>query len=82
VRELFRSMQESFSEVQLVLEEIVDAGDRVMVLAAVRGRGRGSGIDVESPSFGWVWTERDGKAVRVDVYPNRAEALEAVGLEP
>lgn len=65
-----------------MVEEIVDAGDQVMVLASVRGRGGQSGLEVESPSFGWVWTKRGGKAVRVDVYPNRAEALQAVGLEP
>jgi ketosteroid isomerase-like protein len=82
VRELFRSLEDSFSEVQLMVEEIVDAGDQVMMLAAVRGRGRESGLEVESPSFGWVWTARGGKALRVEVYPNRAEALEAVGLDP
>jgi ketosteroid isomerase-like protein len=80
VRELWQSMRDSFDYFQLVIEEIIDAGDRIMVLAAVRGRGKESGIEVETPSFGWVWTLQDGRAVCVDVYPNRAEALQAVGL--
>ena len=82
VRELWQSMRDSFDDFRLVIEEIVDAGDQVMVLAALHGRGTESGIEVETPSFGWVWTQRGGKALRVDVYPNRAEALQAVGLEP
>jgi uncharacterized protein len=82
VKELLQSMQDSFDNFQIAVEEIVDAGDRVMVLAALRGRGKASGIEVETPSFGWVWTLREGKTVLVEVYPNRAETLEAVGLGP
>jgi ketosteroid isomerase-like protein len=78
VRELWRSMRESFDHLHLVVEEIVDAGDQIMGLIAVLGRGKESGVVVESPSFGWVWSLRDRKIVRVDVYPNRAEALQAV----
>ena len=29
-----------------------------------------------------VWTLRDGRAVRLDPYATRAEALRVVGLEP
>jgi uncharacterized protein len=78
VRELWRSMRESFDPLQLVIEETVDAGDRIMGLIAVRGRGKESGVAVESPSFGWLWSLMDRKVVRIDVYPNRAEALQAV----
>jgi len=28
-----------------------------------------------------VWTFRDGKIARLDIYEDRAEALKAVGLE-
>lgn len=81
VRDLWRSMQGSFEDFRLTVEEILDAGDRVMVLAAAGGRGKGSGIDVQTPSFGWIWTVRDGKAQRVEVYPTRAEALKALQVE-
>jgi ketosteroid isomerase-like protein len=76
-----QSMRDSFDEFQLVIEETIDAGDKVMLMAAVRGRGKESGAVVETPTFGWIWTLRGGKAVRVDVRPNRAEALEAAGLD-
>jgi len=43
------------------------------------GRGRGSGIDLET-RFGHVWTVREGRAVRWEVFRTHGEALEAVGL--
>ena len=71
----------AFDDFRVELEEIIDAGDQVVVFAGVRGRGAGSGADVKSPSFPQVWTlGDDGRPVRVEMYPSRAEALEAVGL--
>jgi ketosteroid isomerase-like protein len=71
----------AFDDFRIELEEIIDAGDHVIVFARVRGRGVGSGADVETPTFPQVWTlGHDGRPVRVEMYPGRAEALEAVGL--
>ena len=81
VRELLESMQGSFEDFSILVEELRAVGDRVMMLASAGGRGKESGVEVRSPSFGWVWTFRDGKAVLVEVYPNRAETAAAVGLE-
>ena len=78
VRDLWRSLRDSFDDFELAIEDMAEAGDRVMVLACAQGRGKGSGIEVRTPSFGWVWTLRAGKALRLDVYPNRAEALQAL----
>lgn len=61
------------------VEEVLDAGDRVVVTVHFSGRGRSSGIETEARSFG-VWTLRDGKVIRMDEYTQRAEALEAAGL--
>jgi hypothetical protein len=63
------------------LEEIIDAGDKVIVFGGVRGRGAESGVDVKTPTFPQVWTfGDDGRPLRVEMYQSRAEALEAVGL--
>ena len=51
-----------------------------MVLATVRGRGKKSGVEAET-EFAHVWTMRDGKAVRIAAYFDRAEALKAAGIE-
>ena len=44
-------------------EELLDAGDDVVVLGRYRGVARGSGRVLDVP-FAHVWTLRDGKAVR------------------
>jgi ketosteroid isomerase-like protein len=82
VRDVWRSLNEPFDAFQIDVEEVLEAGDRVLVMAAVRGRGRESGVEVDTPSFGWIWTLEDGLVVRVEVHPRRALALEALGLEP
>ena len=78
-RSFFESWAEGFASDWVEAEEIVDAGDRVVVMVHHSGRGRTSGIEVDQ-RYAMVWTVRDGRAMRMDMYPTRAEALEAVGL--
>ena len=59
--------------------EILDGGDSVMARVNFRGRGRHSGVEIGLDQF-QVWTFREGKAVRGEVFASRAEALEAAGL--
>ena len=70
---------ESFASEQMEAREILDAGDRVVVVVRHRGQGKRSGIKLEA-TFAMVWTLRDGRAVRMEMYPTPHEALEAVGL--
>ena len=67
-------------EFRLEVEETIDAGDRVVVMAAVRGAGKDSGADVSTPTFPIIYTLRDHQVVRMEALPTRAEALAAVGL--
>jgi ketosteroid isomerase-like protein len=48
-------------------------------MARYTGVGRGSGLplDVEGAH---VWTFRDGEAVRLEIFADRARALESAGL--
>jgi ketosteroid isomerase-like protein len=68
----------SFEGFRAILAETADG--RVLVFIRARARGRGSGIEMDN-RIAWVWTFRDDKAVRLDVYEEREEALEAVGLK-
>ena len=61
-------------------EDFVDVGDRVVVVLRLYAKGRHSGVDVERLD-GAVWTMRGGKAVRLDYYGSKEEALRSVGLE-
>lgn len=64
---------------ELEVEALLDAGDRVVALVHQRGRSKAAEMPVEM-SFAQVWTVRDGKQTRMDMYSDRQEALEAAGL--
>jgi len=61
------------------IEEAQDLGDVVFLSATHHGRGRTSGLEVHGQT-GYLYRLRGGKIVRVELYPGRAEALEALGL--
>jgi ketosteroid isomerase-like protein len=65
---------------ELELEALEDAGDKVVGLVRQRGRSRSAGMLVEM-SFAQVWTLRDGKQTRMEMFSDRDEALRAVGLK-
>jgi ketosteroid isomerase-like protein len=64
----------------LEAETLHDAGDRVVAVMRQGGRSKATGMPVEM-SFAMVWTLRDGKQARMEMYSDPAEALKAVGLE-
>jgi len=70
----------AFDDVRLSVEELIDAGDRVVVVLRLHGRVRGSTQEVEM-SETHVLTMRDGKVTEIHEYQTKAEALKAVGLE-
>jgi len=80
VKARMMAMLEVMEEPQIEAEEIIDAGEKVVIAIRISGRGRGSGIDVEANWF-HVVTVRDDKAVRIEWYASRDEALEAAGLQ-
>jgi ketosteroid isomerase-like protein len=66
---------------RMVPERFIDASDdRVLVFSREGGRGKGSGAEVQTHLTAHLWTLKDGKAVRMQSYWERADALEAVGL--
>jgi|SRR5215211_3126244 len=73
------SLDESFEDAWAEIDEILDAGDRVIILATLRGRGRGSGLDIERRQ-GYIWTFRDGKAIRFEWFNSPDAALIAAGV--
>ena len=81
VRSYMAQVYEAFEDYRPEVEELLDAGDKVITLAIEHGRGRGSGATVEARHTAHVWTMRANKAIRLDLYLDRARALEAAGLE-
>jgi ketosteroid isomerase-like protein len=80
LRAAFREWYEAWDNVEDQVDELLDAGEHVIVVATVRGRGAASGAEVEWRGYASVWTIRDGKVVRVVWFQTRTEALEAAGL--
>ena len=60
--------------------EFIDAGDKVVVILHERARSRPGFTEVED-EFAHVWTVRDGKVTRVDIFNEKSEAAKAAGLE-
>ena len=79
VRTNFEDWQSVWEELEVTVEEIIDAGDRVVHTAHYRGRGRGSGIWIDARYYE-VYILREGRIIRVDEYTERIAALEAAGL--
>jgi len=83
--EIVRSIYELWSKDESVYpdfhvepERFVDAGEDVAVIGTARGTSA-SGVEAQWRQ-GYVWTVRDGRAIRFRWFNDPDEALKAVGL--
>jgi hypothetical protein len=60
--------------------ELVDAGDRVVMLLDQRMRGRSTGIEVPIGKYAQLATFKDGLLVHWKGYADQSKALKAAGL--
>lgn len=79
VRSLFRDWYEPWETYRTEVERAVDCGERVLHLTRDFGVLWGTTQEI-TLALGCVYTVRDGRIARWDVYLDRAEALKAVGL--
>jgi ketosteroid isomerase-like protein len=79
-RSWISSYLESWEYYREFPEELIPAGDRVVVHVRSEARGAGSGVPVVE-RHAEVHTLRDGRIVEVRIYPSFAEALKASGVE-
>jgi ketosteroid isomerase-like protein len=70
---------ESYGEIRIEPREVIDFGDRVLVLVDRKATGRASGVGIDLDAADIV-TLRDGWVVRYDDYWAKEDALAAVGL--
>ena len=77
--ESFGLVRDAYDDVEVRPERFVDAGDDVVVVATLSGTSRGAGVPIEREQ-GYVWTVRDGKAIRFRWFSTPREALAAAGL--
>jgi ketosteroid isomerase-like protein len=79
LRQMLADMDEVWKSLRPEPREFLDMGDRVVVVGRMVAKGKGSGVEVER-EFAGVWTVRNGRIVRWDLFSDRAEALEAAGV--
>jgi ketosteroid isomerase-like protein len=81
MRAFYRDLDATWANgARVEIEELIDAGDKVLVLIRFGGRGKVSGAEVEALVWN-LWTFRDGEPVRWTYFgEDRAEALVAAGL--
>jgi ketosteroid isomerase-like protein len=75
-REAVQTFFSPFEEVVIEPQEFHERGDRIAVFFLLRTRPRGSSAMVEIRA-GHVWTMREGKPTRLEVFPEREKALAA-----
>jgi ketosteroid isomerase-like protein len=78
--EFIELQSETWDSVVAEPVEISDLGDQALVEVQLSAVGRTSGIPVDRVTWN-VFRFRDGKVAIARVYPSKAEALKAVGLE-
>ena len=78
---MFAAYLSGWNEYRLEAKEFIDAGDdKVLVFSREGGRGKGSGAEVQTHPTAHLWTLHDAKAIRMQSYWERSDALAAVGL--
>jgi ketosteroid isomerase-like protein len=81
VRRYFEQWLESFPGLRNEVEECFEvSGDRVFMTARWIGQGSASGVPMDW-RLSVIFTFRDGTVIRAVEYFDRAEALQAVGLQ-
>jgi ketosteroid isomerase-like protein len=79
MREMWRDWLEPWETYYSELDDLIDAGDRVVVFA--HDRARLPEVDREVGIIaGSVWELRNGRVTRVEFFRDRAETLAAAGL--
>jgi len=77
-RGALRTIREVYPDFRVEPERFVDAGEDVVVVGVARGTSA-SGIEAQWRQ-GYVWTVRNGRAIRFRWFNDPDEALKAVGL--
>jgi ketosteroid isomerase-like protein len=78
-RELLTAWSDVVPDLRVKPIDLIDLGDRLVLLAELPGRAHASGIELTG-RYAIVITLENGVAIREQTYLDHAEALEAAGL--
>ena len=80
IRARFEEYQDIFGDTQLALGEVLDAGDSVVLAFTTRGESVATKLPFEH-EWAWIWAFRGEQLTNWRAFFDKAEALEAVGLQ-
>ena len=72
-------VEEAWEEHRIEIQQLIDAGDQVVLFHREYQRGRSSGAELMIEAAA-IFALRNGRIVRIQGYMDRAGALEAAGL--
>ncbi|HEX3433532.1 MAG TPA: nuclear transport factor 2 family protein [Solirubrobacteraceae bacterium] len=78
VRQAIREVHDAWDDFSETDQQLIDAGDRVVLLHTIGGRGRASKVEVEARAA-LIWTIHNGRIQTIETFNSPEEALEAVG---
>src|SRR6476620_8037927 len=81
IKRMWRLFTGPWERVDIELADVIESrNDRVVTSTQARFYGR-DGIELPGPTrSGWIWEFRDGLLVRLTVFNDLSDALEATGL--
>jgi len=74
-----RDWLEAWDDREVAVESLHDGGDKVVAIVCRRGTSKATGLAVDM-TFAQVFTLRDGKQARMEMYAEPPEGLDAGGL--
>ena len=79
VRRSFEELYEGFDKLGMEVNELVEAGDKILALGQMTARGRSTQVEAGLPLAVVFTVGEDGKLIRYESFRDAGEALEAVG---
>jgi ketosteroid isomerase-like protein len=79
IAEAMRTWAGTWDDFRIDVEEIIDAGDRILAAERQTGRGKGSGLPLDQHTYS-IFSIRDGKIVHLLWLDSRERAWSAAGL--
>jgi ketosteroid isomerase-like protein len=81
VRKLWETVWEISEWFIVEPEDFIPANDHVVVPLVLNARAKGTGLEGEAPTA-HLWTMRDGKGFRLQVFADKQQALAAARMPP